>query len=188
MIRPPKIDKKYVEAVIANYIRKHTNAKHAHFFPTKDLFDKIGLDYDNKNHYRLVMDVIHSWRRQAGFFWHTLIEEGRINHNGRYTEGNFDAFLKDFNDVGAYYLATTKKTDKDGNIVYGFSQPDTPEAKMVLDRDKLLKYTKQIKNRFTEMIQMGNERLPSGYEPEKMLLSIEGYEKKYLLPGHEDEE
>jgi len=188
MVRPQKIDKKYIEAVVANYIRKHTKAKHAHFFVTRELFDSIGLDYDNKNHYRMVMDVIHSWRRQAGFFWQCLINEGKINNEGKYTEGNFDVFLKDFNDIGAYYLTTTMKETKDGTIIYGFYQPSTPQDKMVIDHNKLLKYTKQIKNRFTEMIQMGKERLPSGYEPEKMLLSIEGYEKKYLLPGHEDEE
>lgn len=181
-----KLDKKYVEAVVANYIRKNTKANQAHFFITRDLFDKIGLEYDDKSHYRHVMDVIHSWRNQAGFFWQYLVTEGKINSNGRYNDNNFDAFLKDFNEIGAYYLVSTTKEAKDGSIVYGFYQPDTCGEKMKIDRNKLLKYTKQIKNRFTEMIHMGKEQLPSGYDPEKLLHSIEGYEKRYLLPGHEE--
>lgn len=181
-----KLDRKYVEAVVANFIRKHTKANHAHFFPTRKLFESIGLNYEDRSHYRYVMDVIHNWRSQAGFFWEYLVNEGKINGDGKYNEENFDVFLKDFNAIGAYYLVNTKKEAKDGTIVFGYYQPDTPQDKMKVDRDKLLKYTKMIKNRFSEMIQMGKEQLPSGYSPEKLLGSIKRYEQTYLLPEHEE--
>ena len=147
-----KLDHKYVEAVIANWIRKNTKKSQGHFFPTRQLFKGVNLDYENKKHYRYVMQVIHQWRNQAGFFWDYLVAEGKINSNGKYNEQNFDAFLKDWNDTGSYYLVSVTRQTDEGDNVYGFHQPDLPQEKMRVDQDKLLKYTKQIKNRFNEMI------------------------------------
>ena len=45
-----KVDKKYIEAVVANWIRQNTKTKQAHFFPTRQLFEGVDLNYDDKYH------------------------------------------------------------------------------------------------------------------------------------------
>jgi len=181
----PKIsDRRLTEAKISSWIRKNSKKKQEFFFSTRDLFEGIEMNYDDKNDYRIVMDIIHQWRRQAPFFYETMVQEGELTGKSFYND--FEQFLKDWNDVGFYFLWNKTLEATDGSIIFGFYQPMTPDAKIEIDSRRNGKAIKQLKNRFADMVQMGRQQLPSGYTPELALNAIERFETRYLLPNHKD--
>lgn len=181
----PKIsDRRLTEAKIASWIRKNSKKKQEFFFTTRELFEGIDMNYDDKNDYRIIMDIIHQWRRQAPFFYDTMVQEGDLTGQSIYVD--FEQFLKDLNDIGCYFLWNKNIKSKEGNVIYGFYQPMTVDAKIKIDSRRNGKAIKQLKNRMAEMIQMGRQPLPSGHTPELALAAIERYEQKYLLPEHKD--
>jgi len=181
---PESSDRKVIEAKIASWIRHNTNKKGQWFFSTRTLFEGVGMDYDDKNDYRMVMDIIHQWRRQAPFFYQTMVQEGELT--GKTIYRDFEQFLHDWNDTGAYFLWNKTVELKDGTIVFGFYQPTTAEDKIRIDNTRNGRIIHQLKNRLAEMVQMGHEPLPSGYTPELALASVERFETKYLLPEGKD--
>lgn len=166
-----------IEAKMAKYLRRKTRGTKHPFISTRGLFEKIGLDYDNKQDYRYVFDIIHGWRKQAPFFYETMREEGKLNGHDYYN--NFEDFLIDFNAIGGFYLWNTIRKIDD-NVVYGMYQP-TAIQKQQADALRNLKTVKQLENKFLQM-QIFNQKLPSGIDPEKALLSIGRYKERYLLP------
>lgn len=180
MSRPLSPDKRLLEAKIDVWIRKNTSRKKEFWFSTRDLFDGIGLDYDNKNDYRAVMGIIHQWRRQAPFFYNSMIQMGELNGETIYE--NFEDFLKDFNDIPAYFLWNKTVEAKDGKIIYGYYQPIDAEQKIKIDNKRNGKTIKQLKRRVADMILMRIEKLPSGISPMLAFQSLERYEQRYLLP------
>lgn len=182
---PKASDRPIIEAKIATWIRKNTNKKREFFFATRSLFDGIGMNYDDKNDYRIVMDIIHQWRRQAPFFYDTMVQEGDLTGKSIYVD--FKQFLTDLNDIGCYFLWNRNVESKDGNVIYGFYQPITADEKIEIDSRRNGKAIKQLKNRMAEMILMGRQPLPSGHTPELALAAIERYEHKYLLAEHKEE-
>lgn len=178
------IDRPLIEAKIASWMRKNTSKRQQWFFPIRSLFDGIKMDYDNKNDYRIVMDIINQWRRQAPFFYQTMVQEGELT--GKTIYNDFEQFLKDWNATGAYFLWHRNVRTEDGKVISGFYQPTNAEDKIQIENKRNDRCIKQLKNRFIDMIKMATP-LPSGYTPELALDSIERFEKKYLLPEHEEE-
>jgi len=176
---PKSTDREVVKAKIASWIRKNTSKKGQWFFATRTLFDGIGMNYDNKMDYRVVMDIIHQWRRQAPFFYEAMVQEGELS--GKTIYKDFEQFLKDWNSTGAYFLWKKNIVTKEGTIVFGYYQPMTVEAKIQIDTKRNGRCINQLKNRLAEMMQM-NTPLPSGFTPELALASVERFETKYLLP------
>jgi len=170
-----------IEANLAKYLRKKTRDSNHPFISTRMLFDKIDLDFDNKNDYRYVFEIIHQWRKQAPFFYETMKEEGKLNGKDYYH--TFEEFLIDFNAIGGFYLWHTVQKAKDGTVVHGMHQP-TAIQKQQIDTGRNLGCIKQLENKFWQMQTFG-QKLPSGLDPEKALESIGKYTKKYLLPEKE---
>jgi len=170
--------KEMIEAKMAKYLRRKTRDSNHPFISTKTFFDKLELDYNSKHDYRDVFDIIHSWRRQAPFFYESMRDEGKLNGKDYYD--TFEEFLIDFNAIGGFYLWHTTQQAKDGSIIHGMYQP-TAIQKQQIDAGRNLQVVKQLENKFMQM-QIFGQKLPSGLDPEKALLSIGRYKKTYLLP------
>jgi hypothetical protein len=173
-----------IEADLAKYLRKKTRGTNHPFIPTRELFEKIDLDYDDKNDYRNVFVIIHEWRRQAPFFYDTIKNEGKLNGHDYYND--FEEFLIDFNAIGGFYLWHTTQQSEDGSVIHGMYQP-TLRQKQQADADRNLKTIRYLENKFLQM-QIFGQKLPSGLDPEKALLSIGRYKSRYLLPENSETE